>query len=236
MKRNELFKSLMNVQSQVTSLMNVVLQESENAPAPEAGVEGEAKVMMEKNAAAEPSKDTAVQAAAKDKKFSEKIVDLLNRLNTADVQSKDFLEFCKWAGGISMAVGCVLAYILYPNMKQSFISAFNSGNPSLERVLALAKGVAGSAVVLLFIGAGALLLYHGMRKAGEGIDPQKQKVLYNALVLINNAKNKVIAALLTAIDPALRASLKETAKNFGNAIEAKYKETVNLAPKAAYVW
>lgn len=215
MKRNELFKKLMNVQSQVTSLMNVVLQESsvvtdgmkaagEIASKAVFGqdvetVYSEAKYLKKEITKAVneisasdneiPELQTIASKLQEGDKQSvfNKVLEMNKRLG-GDINHGEFLTTCKYMGVASIALGCIFGYILFPTIKNGLIAAFNNGSPDLERLNGLLKSVASSSIVLGLIVFGGILLYHAFRSDN-----------------LNAANNPLLASILQALNNVSRA-------------------------------
>lgn len=232
MKRNELFKSLMNVQSQVTSLMNAVLEEGPydggiaagkamlGALVPEKiqsavkdGFGATLDVSTCKKIAAEFSARTAENSdlqklaeMAPNPKVLAKVQEMTDRLG-GDINHQDFLSTCKYMGVAAIALGCIFGYMLFPTMKNGLIAAFNSGNPDLERLGGLLKSLAASTLVVGLVVFGGILLYHAFRSDN-----------------LNAAKNPLLASILQALN------------NVSKAIKNKFQSPIKPVDNKAWQW
>lgn len=211
MKRNELFKSLMNVQSQVTSLMNIVLQESNDdvsaAPNPLMTAEGKQEMdtllgifgipasqrgSIINSATASVAKKENIEKGLKeietkadlDKKHLVKVEDMIFKMRNG-MQDKDVKNKCKYVGIALLALGCIFGYLLYPSMKENFISVFNSGSPVYSKLGSLIIGTAKAGIVASFLFIGGALAYHGFSARGiDAMNPLLEPALRMAANII----------------------------------------------------
>ena len=246
MKRNELFKSLMNVQSQVTSLMNVVLQEADGAKPgiidqgknvltfmvdsteKATGVNIRGLIGVGQNVKTWFDADNKLRREAIDKgvkeiednaKFNKETLIKIENLTAKmrfQAYDEDVRSACKYIGVALLGVACILGYLMFPGMKQNIIDAFNSGSPKLEKFGNILKGVAKASLVLLLLIVGVVLCYHGFK----GVDTTNPYI---------NSVLKLAASIRVHLDNMVE-SLK------GKVGELKDKTGDGISPTPAWQW